>query len=65
MAIGVVPVLQRLVLSAYSWTPGQRALLNHPAGPFTIFFWCPFVKWLIVAANINELKTPAKNISIG
>jgi hypothetical protein len=63
MAFGVVPKLQAWVLSSYNWSPKMLQLLNHPAGPFTIHFWCPLAKWGIVIANLSDLKRPAENIS--
>lgn len=63
MALGIVPRLQQLVLSRYHFSEKTRAFLLHDAGPFTIFFWCPFVKWCIVFANISDLRVPVQNIS--
>lgn len=63
MAFGIAPKLQTLILSSYSWSPRAVQLLTHPAGPFTIHFWCPLAKWGIVIANISDLKRPAENIS--
>ena len=65
MAFGVVPKLQHWVLAKYNWSPRMRSLLTHPAGPFTIHFWCPMVKWGIVIANISDLNIPPENISTG
>ncbi|XP_015189032.1 PREDICTED: mitochondrial pyruvate carrier 2-like [Polistes dominula] len=38
---------------------------NHPAGPQTIFFWAPAVKWGLVIAGLGDLQRPADKISIG
>ncbi|CAI2384825.1 unnamed protein product [Moneuplotes crassus] len=52
-------VLLRLPLS-----PRMKTLIDHPAGPLTIFFWCPFVKWMITFANIKDFKRPVENVSL-
>jgi mitochondrial pyruvate carrier 2 len=31
-----------------------KSFWNHPAGPKTIFFWAPTMKWGITAANIKD-----------
>lgn len=41
----------------------MRAFMNHPAGPFTIFFWCPFVKWGITITNLKDIDLPTKQIN--
>ena len=38
--------------------------LESPAGPFTIFFWCPWTKWGLSIANIIDYKRPVEKISI-
>lgn len=38
---------------------------NHPAGPKTVFFWAPTIKWGLVIAGIGDLQRPAEKISIG
>mmetsp|Transcript_31366 Transcript_31366/g.43520 ORF Transcript_31366/g.43520 Transcript_31366/m.43520 type:complete len:111 (+) Transcript_31366:83-415(+) len=40
-----------------------QQFLNHPAGPKTIFFWAPTMKWGITAANINDFSRPVEGIS--
>lgn len=61
--IGVVPILQKKVLSWNIWSAGAKKFLEHPAGPFTIFFWCPLIKWGITIANIKDLDAPIKQIN--
>ncbi|KAK3096938.1 hypothetical protein FSP39_004955 [Pinctada imbricata] len=39
-------------------------LWHHPAGPKTIFFWCPFAKWVLVFAGIGDLTRPAEKLSL-
>mmetsp|Transcript_8585 Transcript_8585/g.8539 ORF Transcript_8585/g.8539 Transcript_8585/m.8539 type:complete len:80 (+) Transcript_8585:16-255(+) len=63
MVGGLVPKLQAYVLARFNWPPTIRNILKHPAGPFTIHFWCAWIKWGIVVANIADLKVPAENIS--
>lgn len=37
---------------------------NHPAGPKTIFFWAPAVKWGLVIAGLGDLARPVDKVSI-
>lgn len=41
-----------------------KSLWNHPAGPLTIFFWAPLIKWCLVIAGLSDLQRPAANLSI-
>ena len=38
---------------------------NHPAGPKTVFFWAPAMKWSLVLAGLSDLNRPAENLSLG
>lgn len=59
-----VPKLQRYVLTR-TWIPEKtKQLLNHPAGPFTIFFWAPTMKWALSIANLMDYKRPVDKLSI-
>jgi len=49
--------------AAAAGTRFQR-FMNHPAGPRTVFFWAPLMKWCLVAAGINDLKRPAEKLSV-
>ncbi|KAF8904395.1 UPF0041-domain-containing protein [Gymnopilus junonius] len=40
------------------------AFLNHPAGPKTVFFWAPLMKWCLVAAGLKDLSRPADKLSV-
>ncbi|KAF7428429.1 Mitochondrial pyruvate carrier 2 [Pleurotus ostreatus] len=40
------------------------AFMNHPAGPKTVFFWAPMMKWCLVAAGIKDLTRPAEKLSV-
>uniref|UniRef100_A0A7E4UX89 Mitochondrial pyruvate carrier n=1 Tax=Panagrellus redivivus TaxID=6233 RepID=A0A7E4UX89_PANRE len=37
---------------------------NHPAGPKTVFFWAPTVKWCLVGAGLADLARPAEKLSL-
>ncbi|VDN05944.1 unnamed protein product [Thelazia callipaeda] len=37
---------------------------NHEAGPKTVFFWAPAIKWGLVIAGITDLKRPAEKLSL-
>ena len=39
--------------------------INHPAGPKTIFFWAPTMKWGITAANVKDFSRPPELLSYG
>ncbi|CCM05692.1 uncharacterized protein FIBRA_07923 [Fibroporia radiculosa] len=41
-----------------------QAFMNHPAGPKTVFFWGPMMKWCLVAAGIKDLSRPAEKLSV-
>ncbi|KAI8969985.1 UPF0041-domain-containing protein [Mycotypha africana] len=38
--------------------------LNSPAGPKTIHFWAPTMKWGLVIAGLSDLKKPADQLSV-
>ncbi|XP_045601746.1 probable mitochondrial pyruvate carrier 2 isoform X2 [Procambarus clarkii] len=37
---------------------------NHPAGPKTVFFWGPCVKWCLVIAGLGDAARPADKLSL-
>ncbi|CDW58239.1 MPC domain containing protein [Trichuris trichiura] len=39
-------------------------LLNHPAGPKTIFFWAPAFKWALVLAGLADSARPPERLSV-
>lgn len=41
-----------------------RNFSQHPAGPFTIFFWAPTSKWLLSGTNLLNLDKPTDTISM-
>mmetsp|Transcript_20817 Transcript_20817/g.45616 ORF Transcript_20817/g.45616 Transcript_20817/m.45616 type:complete len:108 (-) Transcript_20817:306-629(-) len=47
-----------------SFASRAASFWNHPAGPKTIFFWAPTMKWGITAANINDFSRPVEGISL-
>ncbi|EEB14945.1 Brain protein, putative [Pediculus humanus corporis] len=44
--------------------PKLQPLWNHEAGPKTIFFWAPIVKWGLVVAGIGDLSRPVETLSV-
>ncbi|KIJ67842.1 hypothetical protein HYDPIDRAFT_107361 [Hydnomerulius pinastri MD-312] len=40
------------------------SFMNHPAGPKTVFFWAPLMKWCLVAAGVKDLSRPADKLSV-
>jgi len=40
------------------------SFMNHPAGPKTVFFWAPLMKWCLVAAGVKDLTRPAEKLSV-
>ncbi|KAF9555636.1 UPF0041-domain-containing protein [Agrocybe pediades] len=49
---------------ASAGTSKFSAFINHPAGPKTVFFWAPFMKWGLVAAGLKDLNRPADKLSV-
>ncbi|XP_048209447.1 mitochondrial pyruvate carrier 2-like [Perognathus longimembris pacificus] len=46
--------------------PGKlRLLYNHPASPWTVFFWAPIMKWGLVLAGLADMARPADKLSTG
>ncbi|RPD63667.1 UPF0041-domain-containing protein [Lentinus tigrinus ALCF2SS1-6] len=41
-----------------------QSFMNHPAGPKTVFFWAPLMKWCLVAAGLKDLSRPAEKLSV-
>ncbi|EPB68941.1 hypothetical protein ANCCEY_11975 [Ancylostoma ceylanicum] len=44
--------------------PFAKPLWNHPAGPKTVFFWGPTIKWGLVIAGLADLARPANKLSV-
>eukprot|EP00741_Cyanophora_paradoxa_P005963 tig00000955_g5781.t1 len=40
-----------------------KQFLEHPAGPRTIFFWAPAMKWALVIAGLADLNRPVEKVS--
>uniref|UniRef100_A0A914I3S6 Mitochondrial pyruvate carrier n=1 Tax=Globodera rostochiensis TaxID=31243 RepID=A0A914I3S6_GLORO len=40
-----------------------KPVWNHAAGPKTVFFWAPTIKWVIVFAGLADLTRPADKLS--
>ena len=57
-----VPRLQQKILAV---APQRlHPVLSHPAGPFTIFFWAPMMKWGLSVANLIDYKRPVDQVSV-
>ncbi|CAI2162372.1 12242_t:CDS:2 [Funneliformis geosporum] len=41
-----------------------QRFINHPAGPKTVHFWAPVMKWGLVIAGISDLKRPPESLSV-
>jgi len=41
-----------------------QKFMNHPAGPKTVFFWAPIMKWCLVGAGLKDLTRPADKLSV-
>ncbi|KAF2361864.1 Mitochondrial pyruvate carrier [Trinorchestia longiramus] len=53
-----------LVKTADKFVPTRlQPLWDHPAGPKTVFFWAPCVKWGLVIAGLGDLTRPAEKLS--
>jgi len=50
--------------AASAGTSRFTAFMNHPAGPKTVFFWGPLMKWCLVAAGLKDLNRPADKLSV-
>ncbi|KAF7375978.1 Mitochondrial pyruvate carrier [Mycena sanguinolenta] len=42
----------------------MAGFMNHPAGPKTVFFWAPLMKWCLVGAGLKDLGRPADKLSV-
>ena len=40
-----------------------RQFVNSPAGPKTVFFWAPAMKWALVLAGIRDIQRPVEKVS--
>ncbi|CAO3652016.1 unnamed protein product [Mucor hiemalis] len=41
-----------------------RKFIDSPAGPKTIHFWAPAMKWCLVFAGIGDMQRPAEKLSL-
>ncbi|KAG5449585.1 Mitochondrial pyruvate carrier 2 [Clonorchis sinensis] len=41
----------------------MRPFWEHPAGPKTVFFWAPTMKWALVFAGIKDMGRPVEKVS--
>jgi len=42
----------------------MTGFMNHPAGPKTVFFWAPLMKWCLVGAGLKDMSRPADKLSV-
>ncbi|XP_039249801.1 uncharacterized protein LOC120327546 [Styela clava] len=45
-------------------SPGWKSKWNHPAGPKTVHFWSPVVKWGLVIAGMSDFTRPVEALSL-
>ena len=60
---GIVPKIQTRVCALNFWPNSVRKLLMSETGPFTCFFWGPYIKLCIIANNVNDFVKPVDMIS--
>ncbi|XP_054163152.1 mitochondrial pyruvate carrier 2-like [Oppia nitens] len=57
-------IYRSLVTACDRFVPtAMRPLWEHPAGPKTIFFWAPAMKWGLVIASISDIQRPVDKLS--
>ena len=61
--IATGPLIQKMITKS-KISDKVKNLLNHPAGPFTVFFWAPIGKWGLSIANLIDYKMPTENVSL-
>jgi len=49
--------------AAAASTSKFQQFMNHPAGPKTVFFWAPLMKWCLVIAGVKDLARPVEKLS--
>ncbi|KAL4177701.1 Mitochondrial pyruvate carrier 4 [Phytophthora ramorum] len=66
MLPSIVPRIQQKVIEhqIVANSPKLAAMLNHPAGPFTVHFWAPTIKWAISIANVADMRRSPETISV-
>lgn len=66
MLPSIVPRIQQKVLEhqIVASSPKLTAMLAHPAGPFTVHFWAPTIKWAISLANLADMRRSPETISV-
>jgi mitochondrial pyruvate carrier 2 len=42
---------------------GAKKFMDHPAGPLTIHFWAPLMKWCLVFAGLSDIHRPPEQLS--
>jgi hypothetical protein len=59
-----VPRIQKKVMQSKLLPQRAKDMISHPAGPLTIFFWAPMMKWGLSIANLADYKRPVDKLSI-
>ncbi|XP_060607968.1 mitochondrial pyruvate carrier 2-like isoform X2 [Ruditapes philippinarum] len=58
-------IYRNVIRIADKFVPASlQSTWNHPAGPKTIFFWAPTMKWCLVIAGIGDMARPAEKLSL-
>ncbi|XP_078514456.1 mitochondrial pyruvate carrier 2 [Lissotriton helveticus] len=64
VATGLRASLHRALDRVEMMLPAKmRPIYNHPAGPRTVFFWAPLMKWGLVIAGLADMSRPAEKLS--
>nr|XP_027193802.1 mitochondrial pyruvate carrier 2-like [Dermatophagoides pteronyssinus] len=67
MAATLPSIIYRTIIrNVDRYVPNKlRPIWEHEAGPKTVFFWAPAIKWSLVIAGISDIARPVENLSIG
>ncbi|KAH7637504.1 mitochondrial pyruvate carrier 2 [Dermatophagoides farinae] len=66
MASASSMIYRTMIRSVDRYVPKKlRPLWEHEAGPKTVFFWAPAIKWGLVIAGLSDLARPVENLSTG
>jgi len=57
-------IYRQIIKAAEKYVPDKlRPLWNHEAGPKTVFFWAPAMKWSLVIAALGDISRPVEKVS--
>ncbi|XP_073979325.1 mitochondrial pyruvate carrier 2-like [Rhodnius prolixus] len=58
-------VYRRITRYADKFVPERfQPFWNHQAGPKTVHFWAPVIKWGLVVAGLSDISRPAEQLSV-